>query len=177
MAKKPSPPIIEKTEEELALELKKKKKKSRRMKIGAGIFVFLFIFIGMQPRMGSIQYGICKVFVELNEPYPSEIKILAVEDYTQVVRIYYSSIGISGEQKSNSIDCAFNVDEAGNVSPELKAVNINGKKPYEAEKPEYIKRFNMGVQAIVDNPPDLALPDYDLGNIAGYRDMVFKSVE
>ncbi len=151
---------------------KKPNKKTRRKKIlswGGGVFLFLVIvYAAFAPRMGSLQYGICKVLVERNEPFPSEIKIFQVEDYDNIVRLYYSSIGTFGEHRSNIIECSFKMDAEGNVLYDLDKVNLNGKRKYDIEKPEYIAQFNMGVPAIVANPPDLVLPWQDLDNLKLY---------
>lgn len=163
----PSPQVAV-TEDEVK-KLDKKAKRKKRLYRAGGIFLFLVIvYAAFAPQMGSIHYGICKVLVEVNEPFPNEIKIHQVEDYENIVRIYYSSIGTFGEHRSNQMECVFKIDAEGNILYELDKVNLNGRRKYDIEKPENIAKFNVGVPAIVENPPDLILPWQNLEDIKQY---------
>lgn len=173
MKKNNEKPTIDKpftTQDEEGSPAKKKFNwKSPRVKWIGGVFLFfLLVLLLFIPQMGTIQFGICKVLIESNEPFPHEVKLLMVDDEERFVRIYYSSIGTFGERRSNFMDCTFKVDKDGNVLPELDKVDMNGKKKFNIENPEYIKKFNLGVPAIVENPPSLVLPNSDLDNIKDY---------
>jgi hypothetical protein len=156
----------------------KPKKTSKRMKrlywVGGGVLFFLLILMILTPAQGSLQYGICRVFVELSDPYPTEIKPLSVDDYVPLggpVRIYYKKVDPFGVESVNTIECTFVRDATGAATTTLKKVDINGKnRPYLAESPEYIQKFNAGIPAILDNTPNLTLPYFSIDNISEYKD-------
>lgn len=138
---------------------------------GGGVsFFVLLIMMAMAPQQGSMRYGICRVYIELSDLYPKEITYLSVED-GDPVKIFYKKIDPFGVSSVNSAECYFKRDRSGAFLNELSKVDINGKfRLYEAEKPENIKRFNVGVPAILENPPDLDLPSFSQDNIAQYKD-------
>lgn len=143
-------------------------------KIGGGFVFILIVIVGLTPATGSTQYGICKVFVELSESYPGEMKPLSVDDYVRLggpVKISYKRIDAFGVESVNTIECSFKKDDAGNMLYELESVDINGKaRTYNAENQNYIKKFNTGVASLLANPPDLTLPMFSLDNLAEYKD-------
>ncbi len=170
MAKKPDTPAA----------IPKKKGMEKKLIKGAGIvfglFFLLVIWAAFQLRQGSTQFGICRAFVELGEAYPQELRILGAEDNVadygdNRVIIFYRSTDTFGEKKSNTILCTFETDENGNVLTTLKSVDINRKSTYEIEKPEHVKRFNVGVPALLKNGLDIGIPYYDLDDIKTYRDI------
>lgn len=149
--------------------------KKRKLYIWGGVTVFVLLLstMFMSPR-GSLQYGICKTFVELSEPYPLEVRPLSVDDFVPIggpVKINYKKIDPFGIESVNTIECTFKRDAAGQATTELLKVDINGKsRPYIAESPEYIARFNKGLSAFGSYRPDLILPDSTLDNISEYKD-------
>lgn len=148
-----------------------KKKKKRLYWIGGGTFFFLIVLMALMPLQGSVQYGICKVYNELNEPYPDQLVYVSVEDGNPV-RIYYKKVDPFGVESVNTIECSFKPDAAGAPTTQLTKVDINGKaRIYEAESPAAIKRFNSGIPAILDNMPDLTLPNFSLDDIKAYKDI------
>jgi len=163
---------IKNSKEPKPLKEKMSPQKKKRLYWGGGIaFFFLIIVMAFMPAQGSIRYGICRVYVELNEQYPDQISYLGVEDWDPV-RIFYKKTDPFGVSSINSIDCFFKRDVAGNFLNEILRVDINGKsRLYEAEKPENVKKFNSSISAIVTNPPDLTLPYFSLDDIAGYKDI------
>jgi hypothetical protein len=146
--------------------------KKKKLYIGGGVFAFLIlVWIAMTPMQGSTFYGICKVYVELSELYPREIKYLSVEDWDPV-KIYYRKVDPFGVESVNLIECHFKRDTAGNLLYEIAKIDINGKsRSYEAEKPEVVDQFNKGIVSILENLPDLALPSFSQDNIANYKDV------
>ena len=138
---------------------------------GGGLAFFaLIVMMAMAPQQGSMRYGVCKVFIELNDLYPEQITYLSVED-GDPVKIYYKKVDPFGVDSVNLAECFFKRNSRGEFLDELSKVDINGKfRTYEAEKPENIKRFNTGIPAILANPPSLDLPSFSQDNIAGYKD-------
>ncbi len=145
-------------------------KKKKLYWAGGGLFVFLIIAMAVMPPMGTMRYGICKVYIELNEPYPQAIKLLSAED-GDPVKIYFKKVDPFGVDSVNSIECHFKRDASGQFLNEIAKIDINGKaRIYEAEKPAAIQHFNHGIISILDNPPDLRLPNLSLDNIKNYKD-------
>lgn len=137
---------------------------------GGGLFFLLIVLMALTPQQGSMRYGICRVYVELSEPYPEEITYLSVED-GDPVKIFYKKIDPFGVDSVNSIECFFKRASTGAYLNELSKVDINGKfRAYEAEKPENIKRFNTGIPSILEIPPSLDLPSFSQDNISSYKD-------
>lgn len=156
---------------------KQKKKLSPKQKLywigGVCVFLGLLVMLFM-PRQGTIQYGICNVFLELSEFYPEQLKPLSVDDYVPIggpVKITYKRVDPFGVDSVNTIECVFKKDELGKPTTELLKVDINGKaRIYGAEDPQYIKKFNLGIPSILGNPPSLTLPSFSLDKLVDYKD-------
>lgn len=150
-----------------------KQKKKKLYWLGGVAFVGLLIMLMMMPRQGTIQYGICRVFVELSEPYPQEVRILNVDDFVPLggpVKITYKKTDPFGIEAVNTIECFFKRDEAGTPTTTVQKIDINGKsRVYSAEHPDYIAKFNQGIPAILKNRPSLDLPDFSLDNLVDYK--------
>lgn len=146
--------------------------KKKKLYWGGGIgFFVLIIIMALMPAQGTMQYGICKVYVELSELYPQEIKYLNVED-GDPVKIYYKKVDPFGVDSVNSIECHFKRDNTGNMTYEISKIDVNGRfRVYEAEKPENIKKFNTGLWGIVNNPPDLTYPWFAEHDIKRYKEI------
>ena len=151
----------------------KKQKNSARLKKlafgGGALFVLFIVGVIMFPRYGTINFGICKTFVELQEPYPSSINWLwAWDDGAGNVGIGYKRVDPFGLESSNEITCTIHVDEKQIIT--LEAVDINGKKrKYPQEDPEILKKFNTGLIGLFAYPPDLVLPSDWPADIKDYR--------
>ena len=150
----------------------KKKKRSwkKGVAIGFGTFVLLIVGAYFLPNYGTINYGICRTFIEMQEPYPQSIQYInAVEDpYTNSVTISYKKIDPFGLEAMNDIQCFIKTAENGAVS--LQKVDINGKKKsYPQEDPAVIKKFNMGLIGLFAYPPSLAMPYRPSNDIKDYR--------
>jgi hypothetical protein len=152
----------------------KAKKKKRSWKKGVaitfGILVLLIVGLYFFPYYGTINYGICRTFVELQEPYPQSIKFINAEEdpYTNSVTISYKKIDPFGLEAMNEIQCFIRTDENGAVS--LQKVDINGKKRhYPQEDPEVIRKFNVGLIGLFAYPPSLVMPYRMSNDIKDYR--------
>lgn len=146
--------------------------KKKKLYIGGGALCFiLLVWVAMMPAKGSAFFGICKVYVELSELYPQEIKFLSVEDWDPV-KIFYRKVDPFGVESVNFIECHFKRDSAGNLFYEIAKIDINGKsRTYEAENPEVIERFNKGIGSILQDMPDLTLPMFSVDDITQYKDV------
>ena len=151
-----------------------KKTKKFTWKKGLGIFVglivLIFAFMWFFPYYGTIKYGICRTYIELNEPYPQSIQFVdAYEDaYYNQVTISYKKTDPFGLEALNEMVCLFDVKEDGSIL--LKSVDINGKKrKYPQEAPELIEKFNRTIPAIRAYPPNLIMPYLISTDIKDYR--------
>jgi len=148
-----------------------KKKKSRVWWWVGGTFGFLILimFLLYKPQ-ATIHYGVCKTYIELNEPYPDQIRYLSMEDFGDSARVYYRRTDPFGVVSVNSFECVFKV-ENDTVTPYLKSVDVNGKyRTYMAESPERIEKFNESVPAVIAAGPDLSWPYFPLDDIKAYRE-------
>jgi len=135
---------------------------------GIGFFFFLVIFMLYNPQ-ATIHYGVCKVYIELNEPYPEKIKYLSLEDFGQTLRVIYRRVDPFGVVSVNVAECTFKIEDNA-LTPYLQSVDINGKqKTYVAEDPKKIEEFNKSVPAIEASPPDLSVPYFPLEDMSQYR--------
>lgn len=135
-----------------------------------GILILLFLILWYFPYYGTMKYGICRTYVELNEPYPQSIQFVdAVEDpYANSVTIAYKKVDPFGLEAMNDILCTFDTQEDGTLL--LKKVDINGRKRlYPQEDPERIKKFNETLPAINAYPPSLIMPYITSTDIKDYR--------
>ena len=151
--------IAKKGGKKISVVGRKKKKKSRfgtKAKIAAGIVALLtvIIFYGMQPIVGSIRFGICRTYVELDVRYPTTLQINLVEESHMTVRMYYSHIDAFGSSNLNMAECEFKTDPRRGLV--LHSVRIN-REDVDREK---LADFNYSIPYIMQNPPDLRLPHF-----------------
>lgn len=148
-------------------EKKKKKKKRNRRFLYLGL-ILLFIFLikwGIQPFQSSIEYGICKTFLELNVSYPTtlhvnELNVLSDGTY----RLWFSQVDPFGASRTDSFQCNFAQNpETGQLA--LTKVKI-GTLFLDKQKIEY---FNTAIPYLVANPPDLTYPMPLSDNIANLQ--------
>jgi hypothetical protein len=138
--------------------------------IGVGGLVAIVTAWMFMPYTGTLSYGICKAFLEQNEPYPSLIKPYKVDEYPGYVSIFYKRTDSFGYESMNTLECAFESDENGNPLYTLKKVDMNGKnRKYPLEDEANLKKFNVGVSALVANPPDLTLPWYPMETLSDLK--------
>lgn len=122
---------------------------------GVGGFLW-YIFYG--PRWGTMHYGVCKVFAERWVDFPSTMKVREVEYYRANARVYVSHIDAAGQFNYNVIEC-----EYGKGTLEITRIRIDRKvlsdtDPEAPINPDILRNFNMGLNAILMNPPELLLP-------------------
>src|ERR1700761_8351979 len=83
---------------------KKTKKELRKLyaRIGYGVLFVLtiIIYLGLAPIQTTIQFGICRTFVELQLRFPETLYVSSLEVYERTWRMYYTYTGSSGEQRA-----------------------------------------------------------------------------
>lgn len=145
-----------------------KKRSKKPFIIGGVIFmVIALIIISLIPKKGGIYYGLCKSFVELNDPYPQSLEwVMAYESGTAVI-LDYNKTDAFGARTLNQIRCFFK--DGGNNKIELDRVKVNGKTDAPLGNQTNIDRFNRGIIALIKHPPDLTLPSGLPQNVKDYK--------
>ena len=125
------------------------------------------------PYKGTMAFGICKVFLELNVQYPSTIEVSNVEEFATSVRVWYSHSDSFGEFRMEPIQCYFKADEE--LGFILDKVTVRRREI----DPELVNKFNQSLAVVLQNPPDLTLPpppDDSLKNLHIDINRIFKPI-
>ena len=120
--------------------------------LGGLLLVVLLSVYGCQPKKGSMAYGLCSTFLELNTVYPQTLNYIDLEGSRTAVRIYYTSIDPFGQYKQEMIECKFGPDEK--MGMKMTEV-LKNRRPMDAE---LIKKFNMTLPTIMASDPYLVMP-------------------
>jgi|TARA_R110002126_G_scaffold13118_1_gene55789 hypothetical protein len=137
---------------------------------GAGaLLVGLVLVWGLQPTKASMNYGICKTYIELNVPYPHTLKFMDLIDRKLLVRMTYSYIDAYGQTIFFPITCKFDRDEQGRKY--LDSVDVNRDKTHPLEDEERLAEFNksFGIQLFQTYKPALIRPPKMPKNIINYK--------
>jgi hypothetical protein len=131
------------------------RKNTKQIMYGAGAVVLLLLVLmvySCQPKKGSMAFGICSTFLELNTPYPETLNYTELEGSRTAVRIYFTNIDPFGEYKLEMIECTFGPDEKMG----MKLVEI--KRNRQPVDPQLVRKFNMTLPTIMASDPYLVLP-------------------
>lgn len=144
---------------------KKQKKLLRNGGIASGVLlVAYFLYYMSQPYQGTMAYGICKVFIEMNVQFPTTLKYNSVEEFSTSVRVWYTHTDSFGEYILEPVQCYYKSDETlGFVLDKVT------KRRREIPR-EQVEEFNKILPIIFANPPNLDLPrppSHILENIGG----------
>ncbi len=123
---------------------KKGKKANWKRRLGiTGAVIALLIWYGFQPLIGTQEYALCRVFVELQLKYPETLQVLAVKKFQQEQRVDYVYIGPYGERRIEVMACVFNIDpDTGLLT--MRNATLN-RVPVADEK---VEGFNKGLPYI-----------------------------
>lgn len=136
-------------------KLKDKKARQRKLviriisTIAGGLFLWWAYIALFTYGKSSMAYGVCKVFLEQQVEYPLELRYSSVQDFAQMVRIWYVQHDSFGSTRFEMIDCYFKKDGSG-----LDKVEINRRQLENS----LIESFNKSIPAIMAYPPDLTYP-------------------
>ncbi|MDH5723377.1 MAG: hypothetical protein OEY94_08670 [Alphaproteobacteria bacterium] len=146
--------LAEKIKEEK--KLRKKKKVKRMLLIGFFLLFAYLLYFLFKPFEESINYGICKTFLELQVFYPHTIYISEVQRLRSgTMRIWFSRIDPFGEYRMTPFECTFSPQP----NPATGMPVITKMRMGKIEiSPEIVKQYNHAIPWIVQNPPSLVLP-------------------
>lgn len=145
---------IDRKESPLALKKKAKRKKNFKRAILlliAGFFGYVGWWL-FKPYQESMEYGICKVFVELTVPYPETVYYSEVVRFQDSIRVWYSYSDSFGEFRLEPIQCYFGAHEKFGMG--LTRITM-GRREVD---PSVVERFNNALPAIFAYPPTLIYP-------------------
>lgn len=134
---------------------KKQEQKKRRLRYlyAGGALVFAYIgYLLFVPFKGGLNFGVCKVFLELYVQYPDTLKLSTVEDFGSSYRIWFTHIDSFGEYRLDHMQCFYRPDEQTGFA--LEKVTVGRR---EVEK-QVVDDFNRSIRVIIEYPPDLTFP-------------------
>lgn len=136
----------------------KKKAARRRLRIrlmqGAGALVFCFlVYVLFIPSKGGMNYGMCKVFLELYSRYPDTLGLSSVEDFGDSYRIWFTETDAFGQYRLQQLQCFYRPDE--NTGFALQRVTIDRREIDQ----KIVEDFNRSIATVIAFPPDLTFPD------------------
>ena len=152
-------PTDKEIEESLASGRLAEEKKARNKKIFRYSilgFVFFLFFAAydylFSPYEGTMTFGICKTYLELNVRFPQDLKYSTVDDLGSSVRIWYTQIDAFGEYRLENIQCYFRADEVYGAAVERITIN---RREVPTEK---VEAFNAIMPTVLSAPLDLTIP-------------------
>lgn len=134
---------------------KKAEKRKRRIRMaqGAGFLVFCYIvYLLFIPFKGGMNFGACKVFLELYVRYPDTLTLSTVEDFGESYRIWFTEVDAFGQYRHQQIQCFYKPDETTGFA--IDRVTIDRR---EVEQ-KFIDDFNRSLPTVLAFPPDLTYP-------------------
>lgn len=126
--------------------------------LGVVLIIILLSIYGCQPAKGSMAYGICSTFLELNTPYPHTLNYIDLEGSRTAVRIYFTSTDPFGQFKQEMIECKFGPDEK--MGMKVTEVFRNRR----LVDPALVKKFNLTLPTIMASDPYVVMPGLDWKN-------------
>lgn len=130
----------------------KKLKKTGLWGLGILLVVILLSFYACQPRQGSMAFGICSTFLELNTPYPHTLNYTALEGSRTSIRIYFTSTDPFGQYRQEMLECKFGPDDKTGMK--LTEV-LRNRRPMDQK---IVREFNVTLPTIMASDPYIVMP-------------------
>ncbi|MBX2833728.1 MAG: hypothetical protein KTR28_02025 [Micavibrio sp.] len=140
---------------------KKKKKKKLAIQGAAALFGVFVVFqlydFLFSTQQAPVTYGICRVYMELQVKFPSELKFVGLENFGANVRVWYTRTDPFGGQHLENIRCYFaRSAERGSY---IEKIEIDRRE----EPRDKVERFNKVLPVVSANLPSLNWPSSDTG--------------
>lgn len=129
-----------------------KKRKKLSICLTALTFIGVIIWWGMQPITGSVYYGVCRLFAQMQIRYPETMTVTAADPFESKWRVYYTYRDEFGYFKSDLAECTYKPDPRTGFA--LESVKINRQ---DVEK-DIIESFNKSLPVIMATEIDLIMP-------------------
>jgi len=147
--------ILDALEQSRLQEEKKKKRKQqiKQLSILGGIVFFIYVvYLLFLPRTGTMDYGICRVFLEMQTRFPDNLNLSVVQETGNRTRIWYRSVDAYGEYRLSRIQCNYKYYEGrGRL---LSSVMIDRQEIDD----DIVQAFNQTIPILWAIPPDLTYP-------------------
>lgn len=143
---KPASPLADK---------KKSQKRRRRIRAaqGAGFLLLCYIFyLLFIPFTGGMNFGACKVFLELYVRYPQSLNLSTVEDFGESYRIWFTETDAFGQYRLQQIQCFYRPDETTGFAIDRVAIDRRDVDQ------KIVEDFNRSLPVVLAFPPDLTYP-------------------
>jgi len=144
--------ILKKSKLQETQVLKKKKRKKYYIAAPFVLIFGYFVVWFMTPYKAGLDYGFCKVFLELNVQYPEHLILSEIEEKRNFIRIWYLQTDSFGQQRLENIECYHGED------PELGYYISKIRIDRRELDPAKVERFNKSLSTIAAYPPDLTYP-------------------
>lgn len=150
-------------------KIKKKKDPTFKFIVG-GLALLASIYYGNEyymnlPRKGTMSFGICKTYIEMQLNYPDSLDLVQVFDYVTDVKMDYLYLDVYGQIRTERTHCKLKRDPTtGNVHLSQVTRKEVGRDAVEIPV-EKLELFNSSIPGVVANQHliDLTIPR-PLGN-------------
>lgn len=120
----------------------------------------LFYWWAVQPIIynGTILFGICRTYIELNTQYPSKLEFIDLRERGPKVSVEYVTIDAFGQHIAHEANCNFKRGDNGELLMDnfrLRRGVAAREYRFAIENPERIQAFNKTIPTIIANPPPL----------------------
>ena len=145
---------------------KPQRKKDPTFKIIAGLLALLGMAVGgltyyeNLPKKGTMSYGLCKTYLEMQLSYPDSMDLIQVFDYQTKVIMDYRYLDVYGQIRTERTYCELERSPVTGFG-QLKKVTRKELGRQVFEEPENkLKLFNVSVAGILANQEliDLTIP-------------------
>lgn len=150
----------------------KKKSKKKWAALAVVIIGGLLYWWGIQPIIynGSILFGICRTYIELNTQYPSELEFIDLRERGSKVSVEYVTVDAFGQHIAHEATCNFKRGSNQEILLDtfrLRRGVANRDYSFAIENKEKIVAFNKTIPTIIANPPPLYVfgPSEKIGDL------------
>lgn len=132
-----------------------KKHKKKTIFFSVVLFLGFLIYWGIQPRTGSMRYGLCLEFARTMVRYPQTLQPVSVYEAGPIVSLDYSFRDPFGNFKSERLDCRFGNGANGELVLSKAILMRHKRLPVDQDK---VDAFSRTLPAVIAGKPNLVLP-------------------
>ena len=144
--------ILKSSKVQESAKLKRKKKFRIYASLIGSVVIGYLGYLLFKPYEAGMDFGYCRVLLELNVQYPDRLVLSSVEEKSSLIRIWYMQVDSFGQERFENIECFHGQDpERGYY---ISKVRVN-RRDIDQDR---VELFNKSLPAIAANPPDLVYP-------------------